>query len=52
MGGGTLEWCTIEDVQADMEYCASVQTQLAEDLSQIVKGYVEFMKLKVWEPIY
>ena len=36
---------------AAMEFCGSVQAWLAEDLSQIVEGYLEFIKLKVWKPI-
>ena len=34
-----------------MEFWMSVQAQLAEVLSQIVEGYVEFIKLMVWKPI-
>jgi predicted metallopeptidase len=30
---------------------ASVQALLAEDLSQILEGYVEFIKRKAWKPI-
>ena len=30
-----------------MEYCASMKAQPTEDLSQIVEGYLEFIKLKV-----
>ena len=35
----------------DTEFFASAQVYLVEDLSQIVEGYVEFIKLKMWKPI-
>ena len=35
----------------DTEFFSSVRAWLAEDLSQIVEGYVEFIKLKVWKLI-
>ena len=34
-----------------MEYCASAQAQLEEDLTKIVVGYVEFIRLKVLKPL-
>ena len=36
--------------KTDMEFCASALSYLADDLSQIVEEYVEFMKLKAWKP--
>ena len=35
-----------------MELSGSVEVWLAEDLSQIVEGYAELIKLMVWKPIY
>ena len=35
-----------------MELSGSVEVWLSEDLSQIVEGYAELIKLMVWKPIY
>ena len=42
--------CLSPLTSTDMEFCSSARAYLAEDLSQIVKGYEEFIKLKVWKP--
>ena len=38
--------------ETDMEIGASVRAWLMEDLSQIVGGYVECIKLNVGKPLY
>ena len=35
---------------SDMEFCATMRAELAEDLSQIVEGSVEVIKIMMWMP--
>ena len=39
------------EAQPEMEFSASEQALLAEDLCQIVEGFVEYLKIRLWKRI-